>query len=150
MGEGRENGSGADLTPSQCLASSTCDLASSDSVLLPPSSSNQIYCLSCHCSAPVSPGSAANQVDRKQRHFVAGSIMLCLLKRRKDWVHVTSDPRHLWSSILTYRVFPQSLSCIGLTLTLTLLHLIFKPLSQMENRIWQLTVGFPSIFLLNP
>lgn len=143
MEEGREDGSEADLTPSQCLASSTFDLASSDSVLLPPSSSNQIYCLSCHCLAPVSPGSAPNQVDRKQRQFyslhcVAGGIMLCLLKRRKDVVHVTSDPRHLWSSMLTYRVFSQSLSSIGLTLTVTLLHLIFKPLWKEENRIWQL------------
>lgn len=144
MGEGRENGSGADLTPSQCLASGTFDLVSSDSVLLPLSSSNQIYCLSCHCSAPVSPGSAANLVDRKQRqfyslHFVAGDIMLCLLKRRKDVVRVTSDPRHLWSSMLTYRVFSPSLSSsIGLTLSVTLLHLIFKPLWKEENRIWQL------------
>lgn len=134
MGEGRENGSGADLTPSQRLASGTF-------VLLPLSSSNQIYCLSCHCSAPVSPGSAANLVDRKQRqfyslYFVVGDIMLCLLKRRKDVVRVTSDPRHLWSS---YRVFSQSLSSsIGLTLTVTLLHLIFKPLWKEQNRIWQL------------
>lgn len=45
----KENGRGGDFTPSRCLALSTFSLASSDSVQLPYSSSNQIHCLSCHC-----------------------------------------------------------------------------------------------------
>lgn len=54
--------------------------------------------------------------------------------------------------MLTYRVFPQSLSSIGLTLTVTLLHLIFKPLSQKDNRIWQLTANsrVPIVLSFNP
>lgn len=46
--------------------------------------------------------------------------------------------------------FPRSLGSIRLILILILFCLIFKPLWQEENEIWQLTVGFPSISLLTP
>lgn len=38
---------------------------------------------------------------------------------------------------------PQSLGRIGFILILFLVCLIFKPLWQEEDGIWQLTVGFP-------
>lgn len=122
-------------------------------------SSNQIHCLSCHCCAPASPGSTAHQTDKKPRQshslgFVADAIFTFSLLNRRDMACVTptliSHPHPSLAIHVNLLGYPRTLSSIGFIFILTLLRLIFKPLWQQENGIWQLTVGSPSISLLTP
>lgn len=74
---------------SENFLSSMLGFANWDSALLVHSNSNQLS-RSCRCSAPVSPDSTDNQVDRRQRQFcslgfVSGGIVLCH-KTDKTWL----------------------------------------------------------------